>query len=118
MRAYDPRRGAANYLLKFQADPAWDVRFRNLELLSPLTPASAATSSRMMRKLRKCEERREKAATQPVAMKCPSPTQYDPEPMPSKGAVTERLGCLARGTVFPALRVVDKFGVDVKLRRP
>jgi hypothetical protein len=118
VRVYDPNRGAVNYLLKFQADPAWDVRFRNLELLSPLTPASAATSSRMRRKLQRCEERRAKAATQPVALKGSSPTQYGPERVSSERAVAERLGCLARSTVFPALRVVDKFGVDVKLRCP
>jgi hypothetical protein len=118
VRAYDPRRGAANYLLKFQADPAWDVRFRNLELLSPLTPAGAATSSRRRRKLQRCEERRAKAATQPVALKGFSPTQYEPEPISSKRAMAERLGSLARSTSFPALRVVDKFGVDVKLRCP
>jgi hypothetical protein len=118
VRAYDSRRGAANYILKFQKDPAWDVRFRNLELLSPLTPASAATSSRMRRKLQRCEERRAKAATQPVGPEGLSPTQYDPEPMSSKRAVAQRLGCLVRSTVFPALRVVDKFGVDVKRRCP
>jgi len=114
VRTYDPNRGAVNYLLKFQSDPGWDVRFRNLELLSPLTPASAATSSRMRRKLQRCEERSAKAPTQPVALKGCFTTQYDPEPMSSKRAVAERLGCLARSTVFPALRVVDKFGVHVK----
>ena len=114
VRVYDPNRGAVNFLLKCQADPAWDVRFRNLELLSPLTPASAATSSRMRRKLQRCEERRAKAATQPL--KGLSSTQYDQEPMSSKRAVAERLGCLARSTVFPALRVVDKFRVDVTHR--
>ena len=118
VRVYDPNRGAVNYLLKCQADPAWDVRFRNLELLSPLTPASAATSSRMRRKLQRCEGRRAKAATQPVALKGSPPTEYDPERVSSKRAVSERLGCLARSTVFRALRVDDKFGVDVKLRCP
>jgi hypothetical protein len=118
VRVYDPNRGAVNYLLKFQADPAWDVRFRNLELLSPLTPTSAAASSRMRRKLQRCEERRAKAATQPVALKGSAPTQYDPQRVSSKRAVAERLGCLARSTAFPSLRVVDKFGVDVKLRCP
>jgi hypothetical protein len=118
VRVYDPNRGAANYLLKFQSDPAWDLRFRNLELLSPLTPASTATSSRMRRKLQRCKERRAEAATQPVALKGLSPTQHDPEPMSSKRVVAEGLGCLARSTVFPALRVVDKFGVDIKLSCP
>jgi hypothetical protein len=110
VRVYDPNRGAVNYLLKFQADPAWDVRFRNLELLSPLTPASAATSSRLTRKLRRREERRAQTATQPVAIKGPSPNQFDPESVSSKKAVAERLGCLARSTLFPALTVVNKFG--------
>jgi hypothetical protein len=79
VRVYDQNRGAVNYLLKYQADPAWDVRFRNLELLSPLRPVSAGTSSRMRRKLQRCEERRSKAATQPVALKGFSPTQHDQE---------------------------------------
>ena len=117
VRAYDPNRGAVNYLLKFQADPAWDVRYRNLELLSPLMPESAATCSRMRRKLQRCEERRAKTATQPTAMKGPLPTHY-PELVSSKRAGSERLGCLARSTVFPALRVVSKAGIDVKVRCP
>jgi hypothetical protein len=118
VRAYDPTGGAANYLLKFQVDPAWDVRFRNLELLSPLTPASAATSSRMRRKLQRCEERKAKTVTQPVVRKESSPIQYDPKPVSSKRVVGARTGCLARSTVFPALRVVNKAGIDVTVRCP
>jgi hypothetical protein len=118
VRAYYPRRGAANYILKFQKDPAWDVRFRNLELLSPLTPASAATSSSIRRKLRRCEERRAKAATQPADLEMSFPTQHDPEPVSSKRAVSERFGCLAQRSVFPALRAVDKAGIDDKVRCP
>ena len=67
-RAYDPSRGAVSYLLKFREDPAWDVRYRNLELLCPDTPASAATSSRMRRQLSRCKERRMGAAAQPVRL--------------------------------------------------
>ena len=78
VRSYDPNRGAVSYLLKFMADPAWDVRFRSLELLSPQTPISSATSSRMRRRLQRCEERRAKAATQPVAVMGPSQAQDDP----------------------------------------
>jgi hypothetical protein len=109
---YDPNRGAANYMLKFHADPAWDVRFRNLELLSPLTPASAATSSRMRRKLHRHDERRATAVTQQAAIKGALPAHV-PEPVSSKRVDTERLGCLARSTVSPALKEFNKPGIDV-----
>jgi hypothetical protein len=117
VKVYDSNRGAVNYLLKFQADPTWDLRYRNLELLSPSMPASAATCSRMRRNLQRCEERRAKAATQPAAMKGPFPP-HDSEPVSLKREGAERLGCLARSTVFSALMVVNKAGIDVKVRCP
>lgn len=57
VRPYDPNKGAANYTLKFQKDPAWDVGYRHLDLLSPRAPKSAATSSRQRRRLSRRDAR-------------------------------------------------------------
>jgi hypothetical protein len=118
VKPYDPHRGAISYLLKFRADPAWDVRYRNLELLSPIIPASATTSSSMRRKLRRCEERRTGGAAKPVSLGRLPWTQSDSEPVPSKRAIEERRGCLALHSVRGTLGVVDKAGVEVQVRYP
>jgi hypothetical protein len=81
VRPYDPNRGAVNYVLKFSKDPAWDWDFRNLELLSPLTPVSAAISSRMRRKLARSGEQRIKAATQSLRLTRFTPTKAVSDPV-------------------------------------
>lgn len=57
VESYSPQGGAAAYLMKSQTDPAWDVAFRNLDLMSPLAPKSAGDSSRQRRRLRRRDER-------------------------------------------------------------
>ena len=57
VEVYASHRGAAAYLMKSQTDPAWDVTFRNLDLLSPIVPKSAEDSSRQRRRLRRRDER-------------------------------------------------------------
>jgi hypothetical protein len=118
VKPYDPHRGAVSYLLKFREDPAWDVRYRNLELLCPVTPASAATSSSMRRKLRRCAERRLGAAALPVRLSRLPWTPSDSEPVPSMRAIAERRGCLALHSVRGTLGVVDGTGVEVQVQYP
>jgi hypothetical protein len=118
VRPYDPHRGAVSYLLKFRKDPAWDVRYRNLELLSPVTPASAATSSSMRRKLRRYEERRVGATAQPIRLRRSPWAQRDSEPVPPRRAIATIRGCLARHSVRGTLGVVDKAGVEVQVQYP
>jgi hypothetical protein len=118
VRPYDPHRGGASYLLKFQKDPAWDVRYRNLELLCPDAPESAATSSRMKRKLRRCKERRAGVATQPAKVSRGPWTQSDSEPLLPKQAIAATRGCLALHTVRLTLGVVDAAGVEVQVQYP
>ena len=57
-----------SYMLKFQTDSAWDVRYRNLELLSPIAPNSAATSSSTRRKLARCAQRKADASKASASM--------------------------------------------------
>jgi hypothetical protein len=58
VRRYDPQRGAIAYLTKLQYESASDLTFRNLELLSPVSPGSAYSSSKMRRKLLRSNQRR------------------------------------------------------------
>lgn len=119
VKPYDPHRGAVSYLLKFREDPAWDVRYRNLELLCPDTPASAATSSSMRRKLSRCKQRRQgAAATQPVRISRSPWPQTDSVLVPSKRAIAITRGCLAQHSVLGTLGVIDKAGVEVRVRYP
>lgn len=115
VRIYDPRRGAISYLLKFRADPAWDVRYRNLELLSPLTPISAETSSKMRRKLQRCEERRTRATAKPICLRQSAPSWNDLAPVPFKRTPGGCRGSLAQQSVYPSLRVFSKAGIEVPL---
>jgi hypothetical protein len=117
-RVYDPHRGAISYLLKFRQDPAWDVRYRNLELLSPDVPVSAATSSSMRRKLSRCKERRAGASVQPLRLSPLPWTHSNSEPVPFNGAAAEPRGCLVQHSVRGTLGVVDKSGVEVQVQYP
>ena len=96
VEAYSPQGGAAAYLMKSQTDPAWDVAFRNLDLLSPIVPKSAFSSSRQRRRLRRCDER---AAQPNMGSRVYNPPTTIGHPVPSTryphsyGKDPRSLGC-------------------------
>ena len=54
---YDEHICGSFYLLKTLHDPSWDLKVRNLDLISPARPASCAISTRARRRIRRNEGR-------------------------------------------------------------